>query len=139
MESIFSSFLEINHCCRICSITKDVLLTKSVFRIFLFLNQFYLGIIQLVRTQNFPKNEHFLPPDTNIFTPWSQEGKYLFKVNNNDTTAASMKISTSVLIVNLEQVFFPNVCHIKDTLNDIWHFYFNLFHSKSRTFWFVKV
>ena len=33
----------------------------------------WFGIIHLVRTQNFPKNEHFLPPDTHasIRTKWT--------------------------------------------------------------------
>ena len=26
-----------------------------------------LRVIHLVRTQNFPKNEHFLPPDTHTY------------------------------------------------------------------------
>ena len=34
----------------------------------------WLGIIHLLRLQNFPKKEHFLPPDTNTFVCVS-EGK----------------------------------------------------------------
>ena len=31
-----------------------------------FLNSTSVGIIHLVRTQDFPKNQHFLPPDTHM-------------------------------------------------------------------------
>ena len=47
--------------CGIC-ITKHVSFIKSVFRMILLISRFCLGIIQLVRTQNLPKNQHFLSP-----------------------------------------------------------------------------
>ena len=37
---------------------------------------FYLGVVHLVRTQNFPKNQHFLPPDTHTYVCVSG-GKYV--------------------------------------------------------------
>ena len=42
--------------CGICIITKYVSFIKSVFRMILLINRFRLEIIQLVRTQNRPKN-----------------------------------------------------------------------------------
>ena len=30
-------------------------------------------------------------------------------------------------------------CNHKDTLIDFWHFHYNIFNSKSRTFWYIKV
>ena len=34
-----------------------------------------IGIIHLVRTENFPKNYHFLPPDTHTYVRVLTDGK----------------------------------------------------------------
>ena len=32
------------------------------------LQRYYKGIIHLIRMKSFPKNSHFLPPDTHMYT-----------------------------------------------------------------------
>ena len=52
----FTGDLRLLLLCGICIITKHVSFIKSVFRMILLISRFRLEIIQLVRTQNRPKN-----------------------------------------------------------------------------------
>ena len=48
---------------------------------YLMMLRMFLGIIHLVRTQNFPKNEHLLSPDTHMYVYVSGDKNVSFSEN----------------------------------------------------------
>ena len=53
----------------------------AVYAVLQILRYMYIDVIHLVRTQNFLKNEHFLPPDTHTYMCVSEVGNVSFSEN----------------------------------------------------------